>query len=47
MAEKAKELKKTKKVTDKEKKVIGKPVDVSGVAGGGLRPHAQIIRHHQ
>ena len=33
MAKKTKELKKAKKVTDK-KKAFGKPVDVTGVAGG-------------
>jgi len=35
MAKKTKELKKAKKVTDKGKKTFGKPVDVTGVAGGG------------
>jgi len=44
MAQKAKELKKTKKVTDKEKKVIGKPVDVSGVAGGTHAVHHDLRR---
>ena len=34
MAKKTKELKKAKKVTDKGKKTFGKPVDVTGVAGG-------------
>jgi hypothetical protein len=34
MAKKTKELKKAKKGTDKGKKTFGKPVDVTGVAGG-------------
>jgi hypothetical protein len=34
MAKKTKELKKATKVTHKGKKTFGKPVDVTGVAGG-------------
>jgi hypothetical protein len=36
MAKKTKELKKAKKVTNKGKKTFGKPVDVTGVAGGRM-----------
>jgi hypothetical protein len=38
MAKKTKEPTKPKKVTAKGKKTIGKPVDVSGVAGGNCWP---------
>jgi len=36
MAKKTKELKKAKKITDRGKKTFGKPVDVTGLAGGRM-----------